>query len=510
MRFLIAEFAHESNCFCSGLTGLEEFKQLELHYQDEVLEAHQGKRTVLGGFLESLTRRGHQIVPTLAVSALPSGPLKAQFYSDTRERLIRMVKDAGQLDGVLLSLHGAMSVEEGAGVQDPEGDLVSSIRAVVRSRVPIVAVLDLHSDTTDLLLNSCNITLAYNEEPHHDAYDRGIEAAGLIQEIRENKIRPTAARERVPMLLPAANMSTDKGPMHELHKLRARLEQTAGVLDISIHGGFCGSDQLESGFSVVCTTDRDPKLARQLAQHVATEAWKRREEFLVHLTPVHQAVRKGLTVNRPVGLIDECDDPAGGGSADSVAMLRAMIECGVKRGGISTVKDPEVARLMAEAGEGAMLSVRLGAKTDSLHGEPIEVTGRVARVHRGRLPKDTWSGETYDPGIAAVLDVQGILIVVTEHKLVTENIDVFNLLGFDVTKLHVVGFKGLGLHIRQALTGKISEFILVDGVGVTHPDVRRLGSFKRLRRPTWPIDSIPDDAYTPLIWANKADRTDTT
>jgi microcystin degradation protein MlrC len=213
------------------------------------------------------------------------------------------------------------------------------------------------------------------------------------------------------------------------------------------------------------------------------------------LVPPKEAVRAALAVHEPVALIDEADDPSGGGAADSVAVLREMIGAGVARGGVSTVKDGEVAREMAKAGVGRELTVSLGGKTDSRHGEPIAVTGRVLKLHDGPVPADSWSGQRYRPGIVGVLDVHGILAIVTEHKLVTENIDIFHALGFDVRRMQVIAFKGLGLHIRQALSGKISRFVHIDGVGVTHPDVRKLGTFRRIRRPVWPLDDLPPGAY---------------
>ena len=297
------------------------------------------------------------------------------------------------------------------------------------------------------------------------------------------------------MLLPAINMATDRGPMHDLHLLRAELEKTPGVIDISIHPGFYGADQPEVGFSVVCTTDGDLDLARSMARPIAEAAWKAREEFVVELTPIDKAVEVALSMAEPVGLIDEADDPAGGASADSVEVLRGMIAGGVRSGGVSAVKDTEVALWMAEAGEGASLEVLLGAKTDSLHGEPIQVKGRVLKIHRQPIPVDAWSGVSFDVGIVGVLDVQGILVVVTEQKIIAENFDIFEILGFDVTKMQAAAFKGLGLHIRQALEGKIQHFIPVDAVGITHPDVRKLGPYQRVRRPVWPLDEIPIDAY---------------
>ena len=193
-----------------------------------------------------------------------------------------------------------------------------------------------------------------------------------------------------------------------------------------------------------------------------------------------------LAADEPVGLIDEADDPAGGGSGDSVEILRGMIAAGVVAGGVSFVKDRSAARRMALAGVGAGMTLSIGATSDKLHGEPIRVRGIVRVVHRDPLPMDLWSGTTYDVGLVVVFDVGGILVVISENKIVTENIDIFEILGFDATQMQMAVFKGLGLHIRQALAGKISRFIPVDAVGVTHPDVQQLGDFDRVLRPIFP------------------------
>jgi microcystin degradation protein MlrC len=150
---------------------------------------------------------------------------------------------------------------------------------------------------------------------------------------------------------------------------------------------------------------------------------------------------------------------------------------------------------MLEAGEGGMVHTWLGAKTDTLHGDPIEVHGRAVKIHGHPIPMDSWSGTLYDVGPICVLELNGILVVVTEQKLITENIDILKILGFDVTRMQAVGFKGLGLHIRQALAGKVEAFVPVDGVGLTHPDVRKLGPYRRIRRPVWPLDEIPEHGY---------------
>ncbi len=494
MRILVGEFSHESNCFCAGPTSRADFEAHEFLLGDAVLDAHRGRRTVLGGFLETAAGGAHEVTPSIAASCLPSGPVEAQVFDEVRDRLVSAVEAAGPLDAILLSLHGGMSAE-GAAADDPEGEIVAAVRAAAGGPAVIAVVMDLHSDTTARLLQAADLTLAYNEEPHRDAFERGVEAAELALRARTGSISPVSARVHPPMLLPAINMATDQGPMHELHRLRAELESEPGVLDISIHGGFYGSDQPDAGFSVVCTTDGDRALAERLAARLAREAWRRREEFVVPLVPLDRAVAEALSAGEPVGLIDECDDPAGGGSCDSVAILRAMREGGVERGGLSTIFDAESARAMAAAGTGSQMTLRLGAKTDRLHGESLEVSGRVGRIHHGPLAIDTWSGRAFEFGAVGVLEVGGVNVVVTERRMVTENIDIFEALGIDVRQMQAVGFKGLGLHVRQALAGKIERFIPVDAVGVTHPDVRKLGSFRRLRRPCWPFDDLPLTAW---------------
>ncbi|MCC6792278.1 MAG: M81 family metallopeptidase, partial [Thermomicrobiales bacterium] len=191
MRFLVGEFAHESNAFSAGVTGLDAFRGSDWYAEGrDGLDLARGTRTVVGGFIDVADQRGHEIVPTVIASTLPSGPVAADAWQHVRQRIVEGAREAGPLDGVLLALHGAMSVEEDAGVADPEGEFVAAVRAAVGNDVPIVVVLDLHSDTTELLLSVAELTLAFNEEPLRDAFVRGVEAATRIVEIREGRIRP--------------------------------------------------------------------------------------------------------------------------------------------------------------------------------------------------------------------------------------------------------------------------------------------------------------------------------
>ena len=74
-------------------------------------------------------------------------------------------------------------------------------------------------------------------------------------------------------------------------------------------------------------------------------------------------VARALAEQRTVALVDEADDPAGGGACDGVELLRTLIEGGITSGGVSTVFDPVTVTRIAQAGLGAELDVELGART---------------------------------------------------------------------------------------------------------------------------------------------------
>lgn len=63
-----------------------------------------------------------------------------------------------QVDGVLLHLHGACCVQ---GLDDAEGDLLTEIRNIVGERIPVLTVLDLHANVSELMVEKA---AAYEQE----------------------------------------------------------------------------------------------------------------------------------------------------------------------------------------------------------------------------------------------------------------------------------------------------------------------------------------------------------
>ena len=67
----------------------------------------------------------------------------------------------GGLDGVYLALHGAMIVD---GLDDPEGQLLERVRAIVGPSVPVVAAYDLHLHLTPEMCATADASVIFHSE----------------------------------------------------------------------------------------------------------------------------------------------------------------------------------------------------------------------------------------------------------------------------------------------------------------------------------------------------------
>src|SRR5690606_12137310 len=104
---------------------------------------------------------------------------------------------AQPLDLVLVMMHGSMMAE---GCDDCEGDIMAAMRAIVGPDVAIGLLLDLHCNVTEAMLENATIVKACKEYPHTDFDARARELYALCADIRERKVKPTIAFQRVPML----------------------------------------------------------------------------------------------------------------------------------------------------------------------------------------------------------------------------------------------------------------------------------------------------------------------
>jgi microcystin degradation protein MlrC len=488
MRIVAAELSHETNTFSSTPTDLTAFERAGIHRGEQITRHLANTATPFAGFIDGAAKHGFELIPLIAVWATPSGMVTSDALGTLLDEIIAGIQAQEPLDGVLLGLHGAMVSEI-----DPDGDgyILSRVRHAVGAEIPIVATLDLHANISQRMVDEADILVGFDTYPHIDQRDRGREAADLLVALVNHEIEPTAELVKPPMLPTSQNMPTNREPMESIiaraHEIEARQE----VLNVTVAGGFPPADVAEAGFSVIVTTNRDDALAHELAHDLARYAWDHREGFLGGVTSWEEAIRALQSIEKgPLVLVDIGDNPWTGGPGDSSELLKFMLEQEVHHAALALIKDPESVAQCIAAGVGSEVKLRLGGKTDNLHGDPLLVTAYVrmlsdgSYVNAGPMHAGVW----VNLGQTAVIDCNGIDVLVTEHAETPIDLNIFRSHGIEPTELRVIALKGKG-HFRASFEPIAERVVLVEGPGITGSDLSRL-EFHHVRRPIWPLDDI--------------------
>ncbi len=490
MRIAIGGIAHETNTFATGKTTIDEFTRSGGHpglmSGEQLLDTLRGVKVPTGGYIEVLEQAGIEMAPLIWTFAQPSGIVEQAAYERLIHLLLAELADAGPVDGVLLDLHGAMVTEE---LQDAEGDIISRVRRAVGPGVPIVSTLDLHANITAAMAAEATALIGYDTYPHVDCAQRGAEAARLLIDTVEGRVRPATGFSQVNMLIGPPKQCTLISPMQDVFALVHEIESRPGVLSVTFAGGFPFSDVRDAGAAVVVNSDGDARLAQQAADEVARFVWERREQFRLALTPPEQAIREAMASGEgPVILADGSDNPGGGAPCDGTVMLKALLDLGAPRSTVAIIADPEAVAEAVAAGVGADTTLQVGGKTDDRHGEPLELRGHVRLISDGRYRNrgPMMTGLPVDMGRAVVFIVGEVEIVLTQRRIQPFDMQALRSLAIEPTERLIIGLKS-AVHFR-ADYGPIAKAIYdLDTPGVHSPDVR-LYPYRRLRRPIWPLE----------------------
>jgi microcystin degradation protein MlrC len=486
MKWIIGAFMHETNTFSTVPTDLDAFRAQTYLQGEEIGRVQGGTETVVGGFLDVIQQRGDEVVYTVSSHATPSGLVTREAFDTIGGQIVEGIAANRDVDGILLALHGAMVV---AGIDDGEGHLLGLIREVVGDEMPLVVVLDLHSHITEELVDRASMLIGYQKYPHTDMGDRGREAAEMIVRIAKGEVVPVVSLNKPAMIPVCGTCHTEGGLYKELWEEALRPDRPEKVLSTSLFAGFSYADIPPMGCAVVVYADGEGDVAKAEADRLAQMAWDRRAEFLYTSTSVPDAIRQALAVDgQPVVIADIADNPGGGGSNDGVEILRELIAQGVNKAAIATIYDPQVVQEAIEVGVGNVLTTSLGAKTDRLHGQAIDITGRVRSVFDGDFTyKGPMSrGASASLGISAVLDIGGLLVIVSSKRIQSRDPEMFRAAGIDPMEQKILVVKS-AVHFRAGFEPIAADILIADAPGLTALDLSQF-DFKRIRRPLYPID----------------------
>ena len=487
MKWIIGAFLHETNNFSVVSTDLDAFRAQTFKTGDEIIEWARGTKTPIGGFIDSIEERGDLIITTAAAAATPSGLVTRDAYDTVSNTILNGISRHQDADGVLLDLHGAMMAD---GIDDGEGHLLEKIREIYNPNRPVVVVLDLHSHVTHKMLTHATMLIGYQTYPHTDTYERGVEAAGIIARIAEGKISPVYAVEQPLILPPCSTCNTQSGLYSSLWKEALRSHRPAGILSTSLFAGFPHSDHPDAGFTVLSYAT-DNATAKNETDHLSEILMKRRAEFLYSPTSIPEAVAQAISSpQKPVIISDMSDNPGGGSSNDSVEILKELLKRGQADAAVATIYDPETVKSAIAAGVGNPIAARLGAKTDRLHGTPLDIKAVVENLvdgrfqYKGPMTRGAWG----NMGPTAVLNIAGIRAIVTSERIQARDPEMFRVCGVEPASIGILVVKS-AVHFRAGFKDIAGQIIVADGPGLTVADLTLL-PYKRIRRPMFPIDDI--------------------
>jgi microcystin degradation protein MlrC len=489
MRIAFGCIGHETNTFSSVPTSINSFKKGSYYVGEEIISAFSHTSTITGGFIENAKKLGMELVPLLWTFATPSGMVDQNAYQILKNEFLNLLRDAREIDGVLLDLHGAMVTEQ---IEDAEGDLIQAVREVVGA-LPIVTTLDLHANITPEMAEYAEVIIGFDTYPHVDCYDRGLEAAEVMSAIVQGQIHPRMAYRQLPFLTSPPAQCTMKPLMSEVLERLYALEAQSEVVTATLSMGFPFADIRHAGVSVLVTTDGDQQLAEQHVDEFASYIWEIRQAFNLNLVSVEQAIEQANnTKEKPIILAEGSDNPGGGGPCDGTIILNTLIKNQVEGAVIAVIADPESVDLAIQAGVGNSVDLNVGGKTDPLHGNPVSLTGYVKTisdgnfVHKGPMGQ----GRPGRMGKTVVIEANGIEIILTEKRIQPYDAEVLRSVGIEPTDRRLIVLKS-AVHFRADYTPIAHQILEVDTPGVHSPDLFSY-DYHRLRRPIYPLDLDTD------------------
>jgi microcystin degradation protein MlrC len=481
LRIALAGISHETNTYCQGQTPRADFYTL----RGAKMLASAGQESDVGGAVDACRSQGFEPVPILFASTQPSGTIAREAYEEFKQEILTGLAAAAPLDGCVLLLHGAGVVD---GIEDLEGDLAHAVREVL-GNIPITATFDLHGNATQFMADQLNGVFACRQYPHIDLHQRAADAVEAIRDMLDRGVNATCHLLSLPILLPTTTTFEGVGEatLAELLDLQA---QTPCV-DLSWFHGFPYTDVDHVGSSVVATCYPDQVEAAQAAiTGFAQLLWDKREQFRARSLDAEQALAEAKQVGSYPVVIHETSDNCGGGSpGDGTHLLRAMLADGLgKDACFAFLVDAETAAQAHKAGVGSSIQIKLGGKTDKLHGEPVEATAYVKALHDGRLiMQHMFRGAPINLGPMARLVIDDMDVVVSSKRSQTFDREPFLAVGIDVHKYKYVALKSSN-HFRAGFQHLASQIVTADTPGLTTHHVEIFPRQKTKRR-LWPIDS---------------------
>ena len=499
LRIATLGIHHETNTFASNPTTMDSFKvsgmqTYAVQRGQQYYDMHELSQTSMAGFIQASKRLDFELIPLIFAATDPGGTISTEVFDTLGGEALNMLREQGPFDGVLLNQMGAAVSEE---YPDMDGELARRVREIVGHEVPVAMTLDLHANVSQQMADETDALVIYKTNPHTDAVPRAHDASDLVVRMAREKWRPAKWLEMPPMVVGIFQHDTRDMPMKSvINDLETVLAQP-GIVGGSIGEGYPWSDVHENGLACYVLHESSINEAKKAALWIADRAWANRKELYEPVGPTaSKAVKYALTQaaakpedSGPIVLLDVGDNIGAGSSGDSTFLLAEAVKQGASSW-LQTVRDTEAISACLEAGIGNNVTVEVGGKTDSLHGEPVRLSGRVTRISDGRF-EDSGTVHAgwrfFDGGTTVVIEtVEGPTVALVTTRVGNMSREQFYSLGYRPDDFDVVVAKGV-VSPLPAYQPIASELLTVNTPGATSADMSSF-EYKRVRKSLYPLD----------------------
>lgn len=474
---------HETHTFLKQPTTVADFEAMAVHIGQAAIDRNLGNASPSDGFLSTAIEHGWTVIPTIQMAAMPGGRVEDEAVELFRRNFLPVLEARlDELDGIFLVLHGAMV---SASSDDPEGDLLRDIRAVLEQRgvdIPLVGVLDLHANVSQTMIDNSSALVAYRENPHRDARDAAVRAAELFGRLVDGT-RVSQVHRPTRYVLPPTGVGSADDPMKAvLAAARAIEVRDKQILNINVMAGYSYADVPDCGFSLSAATTGDPNAAAQYLDELVAVL----EANIAKGYPRDRPLNEVLTLvdalppgKGPVLLIEPADNIGGGTPGDATDLLGPLLATG-RRGIVAAIADPTAVAECRTAGVGARVSLTIGGKTDEHHGAPLPFAGTVRSLSDGHFALElktshlaSMLGSEADMGPCAVVDNEQAIVLLTSRKMPPMDLGQFHSQGVRPEEAQYVVIKAAVSH-RDAYSPIARASFNVDSAGLCTSNLGRL------------------------------------
>lgn len=487
MKIFIAGFQHETNTFAPTKADWAAFQRGEsfppFRRGQSVIDAYAGLNIPIGGFIDAARENGWTLLPSAWAGATPS----AHVTEDAFERIATFITEdlsqalaQGGIDAVYLDLHGAAVAEH---LEDPEGEILRRIRALVGPAMPIVASLDLHANVTRGMLSEADALVAYRTYPHIDSADTGRLAASLLARRVACGAREPLHVRRLSFLLPLNAQATVIEPASSVYQLLRELDAQHGTV-LSFATGFPAADIAECGPVVWGYGDKAEQAVNTLFERIDQPRAQWRLELLAPRDAVAQALVLAQDADKPVVIADTQDNPGAGGDSNTTGMLHALLAEGAgkrypEQVALGLLFDPSAAAAAHAAGVGEYIDIALGMAVPTWGGRysdaPVHGRFKVRALSDGQvaLKGPMMSGAPVALGASACLEIDGVLVAVVSGKCQMLDRELFRFLGIEPEAMKLLVNKS-SVHFRADFAPIASTILVAKAAGPMAADPSEL------------------------------------